>query len=161
VTFKAVLALSSLSVLMACGATETPLGLEDPAPIEDPIDDPVVTLIEGVVIASDTLDITPVLIADVSDPKFLVPYQWQNNLPSNLEPTAGKLLVFSLREITDPDADCGQSDFDASCASMVVIENTVEEPGLRPGRLAVDLGSGPTTFFMRGNFTLTLNPEPT
>ncbi len=65
-------------------------------------------------VASDEFDVTAVQIVDVNDPDLLVPRRRQSVIASDLEPTNGDLLVFSLREVSNADAECGLADFDTS-----------------------------------------------
>lgn len=111
----------------------------------------------GLVIASDTVDITPVPAATITDPNFLIATQFTGTLPTNLPPTTGKLLVLSVREL-DGAARCPTAIFVTECATMVVREQDGPVPGIRPGRLKVSV-PGPVTYYPWGNLTLVPEAE--
>ncbi len=111
----------------------------------------------GLVIASDTIDIAPVPVPTIGDPDFLVARQFTGVLPTDLPPTAGKLLVLSVREVLAA-LPCPSANFVTECATMVVLEQDGPVPGRRPGRLTVS-GPDPVTYYPWGNFVLVPEAE--
>lgn len=106
----------------------------------------------GTVIASGAFDITPVPLPTIDDPDFLMARRLEGNFAANLAPTAGKLLVLSLREVLDA-LECPTFVLITECATMVVLEQDGPEPGRRPGRLTVSLPD-PVTFYPSASFDL-------
>ena len=143
--------LTALVFHPACGGDPATVTME-----EEP--EPRPTLV-GTVIASGAFDITPVPIPSVVDPNFLIARRFEANLPASLEPTAGKLLVLSVREVRNALACPRLIFFITDCATMVVLEQDGPEPGRRPGRLTVSVPD-PVTFYPWGNFELIPRAEP-
>ena len=137
--------LTVLVVLAACGG--------DPVTVTTNAEkaEPKPALV-GTVIASGAFDITPVPVPTIGDPDFLIARRFEGNLSANLAPTAGKLLVLSVREVLDA-LECPTAIFITECATMVVLEQDGPEPGRRPGRLTVSLPD-PFTYYPWGSFEL-------
>ena len=126
---------TALAVLPACGSDPASVVEEEP-PEEEEQEEPRPTLV-GTVIASGAFDIVPVATADVTDPNFLIARSFEASLPFSLGPTAGKLLVLSVREVRNALACPPLVVFTTECGTMVVLEQDGPEPGRRPGRLTV------------------------
>ena len=133
--------------------------MEEQEQEEEVQDEPRPTLV-GIVIASGAFDIVPVAVADNTDPDFLIARSFEASLPLSLDPTAGKLLVLSVREVRNALKCPKLAFFIRDCATMVVLEQDGPEPGRRPGRLTVSL-SDPVTFYLWGNFELRPQAENT
>lgn len=142
--------LPALMVLGACG--------DDPVAVVIDDEEPRPTLV-GTVIASGAFDVTPVPIPTIGDPNFLIAHRFVGSLPANLDTTAGKLLVLSVREVLNA-LPCPTVIFITECATMVVLELDGPELGRRPGRLTVSMPD-PVTFYPWGDFELRPQAEPT
>jgi len=137
--------------LAACGSDPVELSEEPPDEPAPPVEEPAPPL-AGVVIATDTIDIAPVPVPTIGDPDFLIPRKFVGDLPLNLEPTTGKLLVLSVREVL-AGLPCPSRNFVTECGTMVVLEQDGPIPGRRPGRLTVS-GPDPVTYYPWSDFTL-------
>jgi hypothetical protein len=150
--------LTALAVLPAFGSDPASVVEEEP-PEEEEQEEPRPTLV-GTVIASGAYDIVPVATADVTDPNFLIARRFEASLPFNLGPSAGKLLVLSVREVRNALECSPEVVFTTECGTMVVLEQDGPEPGRRPGRLTVSVPE-PVTFYPWGDFVLRPLAEPT
>lgn len=100
--------LLSIAVLVllafGCGGGSDPTTVNTPPPMtDDPPPPPPPTNI----IAADSFDVIPVDAVVFSDPNFLVERAKLGTVPQGLVPSNGKLLVLSVRDLTDPDLICG------------------------------------------------------
>ena len=109
----------------------------------------------GTVIATDSVGVAFVNAFDVSNPNFLITHEFSGNLPDDVEPTAGRLLVLSLQDVSRPGWTCTGGTFSSDCALLEV----AEQMG-RPGRLSVVLTSGRRNFHIQSDFTLGDDPAP-
>jgi hypothetical protein len=132
---------TALVVLPACASDPAVVTVEEE-------EEPKPTLV-GTVIAMGAFDITPVSTPSVTDPNFLIARRFEGALPDSLSPTAGELLVLSVREVRNA----------LPCPTMVVLEQDGPEPGRRPGRLTVSVPN-PITFYPWGDFELRPQAEP-
>lgn len=143
-----------LLALQGCGGSAA-------APIVDiEEDEPEAPLLTGRVIASDAFEVIPVAGIDFSNPDFLIVREFDRVVPIAIGATTGKLLVFSVRDIGRPDAECEAAVFGSECASLVVLERAGTEPGTRPARLTVELESRRVTLFPTAEMTLEEVPPP-
>ena len=101
-----------------------------------------------------------VLAAD----SFLVPatttnftvdrYSSGGTLLADVGPTAGKLLVLSVRDISRPDIACTGGIGGSNCAIIVAL------PSRDEGFVSVQSESDRTNYFLHSSYRLELDPEP-
>ena len=100
------------------------------------------------------------------DPLLLAIYSTGGVISADVGPTAGRVLVFSLRDASRPDFVC--TDLTSSSAAtgptrshqrsdcaILVVEPTEDE-----GFVSVELSSGRVNYYLQSTFQLLLNPEP-
>ena len=143
-------------VLLAfgCGCGSDPTTVNTPPPIDD---DPPQPPLPTNIIAAESFDVIPVDARVFNDPFFLVEREKLGAVPQGLVPSNGKLLVLSVRDLTDPDLICGAGSWSPTCASMVVLEQEGVAPGRRPGRLELSTTGGRKTWYPQAD-TITLAP---
>ena len=149
---RPILSIAVLVVLaFGCGGGSDPTTVNTPSIDDDSALPPPPTNI----IAADSFDVIPVESVVFSDPNFLVERATLGVVPQGLVPSNGKLLVLSVRDLTDPDLICGPGSWSPTCASMVVLEREGAEPGRRPGRIELS-----TTVWYPQADTITLAEAP-
>ncbi len=141
-----------IALCLGCGNAATDVVDDVPAEEQPPP-------LTGTVIASGAFDIDPVSVTTITEPGFLIARRFEGNLPADLAPASGKLLVLSVREVRNA-LRCPTAGFITECATMVVLEQDGTEPGSRPGRLSF-LGSKPVTYYPWGDHTLMTEAEST
>ncbi len=150
--------LLSIAVLVllafGCGGGSDPTTVNTPPPMAD---DPPPTPTN--IIAADSFDVIPVDAVVFSDPNFLVAREKLGTVPQGLVPSNGKMLVLSVRDLTNPNLICGAGSWSPTCASMVVLEQEGVEPGRRPGRLELSTTRGRRTWYPQAD-TITLAEAP-
>lgn len=109
----------------------------------------------GTVIATDSVEVVFVNAFDVSNPNFLIIHEFSGDLPDDVGPTAGRLLVLSVQDVSRPGWTCTGGVFSSDCALLEVAERMG-----RPGRLSVVLASGRRDFHLQSDFTLGDDPAP-
>ena len=140
----------------ACGGGSDPTTVNPPPTIaDDPPPPPPPTNI----IAADSFDVIPAEAVVFDDPNFLVEREKLGAIPQGLVPSNGKMLVLSVRDLTDPDLICGAGSWSPTCASIVVLEQEGVEPGRRPGRLELSTTRGRRTWYPQAD-TITLAEAP-
>ncbi len=152
--------LLSIAVLVllafGCGGGSDPTTVNPPPPIaDDPPPPPPPTNI----IAADSFDVIPAVAVVFDDPNFLVEREKLGTIPQGLVPSNGKMLVLSVRDLTDPDLICGTGNWGPTCASMILIEQEGLEPGRLPGRLELNTTGGRKIWFPQAD-TITLAEAP-
>ena len=139
-------------VLLAfgCGGGSDPTAVDTSPPMDDSPPPPTN------IIAADSFQVIPV---EVRGPGFLVEFSKQGAMPQGLVPSDGKLLVFSVKDLNDPNLICGDGNWGSTCASMILIEQEGLEPGRLPGRLELSTTGGRKIWFPQAD-TLTLAEAP-
>ncbi len=107
----------------------------------------------GTVIATDSVGVVFVNAFDLSNPNFFITHEFSGDLPDDVEPTAGRLLVLSLQDVSRPGWTCTGGIFSSDCALLDVAEQRGS-----PGRLSVVLASGRRDFHIQSDFTLGDDP---
>jgi hypothetical protein len=144
------------SLVVGCGgSSELPM---EPEIVTTP-PPPVLT---GRVLAADTFTVPPTV-----DPLLLNQYSSGGVLPDDVGPTAGRIMVLSIRDASRPDFVCtlqtnasgaaktlARSHERSDCAVLVV------EPTTDEGFVSVQTASARTKHYLISNFQLLLNPEP-
>ena len=144
-------------VLLAfgCGGGSDPTAVDTSPPIDDDAAPPPTTNI----IAADSFQVLPVEVRVFGDPNFLREFWRRGVVPQGLVPSDGKLLVLSVKDLTDPDLICGTGNWGPTCASMILIEQEGLEPGRLAGRLELSATGGRKIWFPQAD-TLTLAEAP-
>ena len=120
-------------------------------------------ILSGRVLVADTFTVPP-----TEDPLLLNLYSSGGVIPRDVGPTAGQLLVFSIRDVSRPDFVCTQGSSSGSGASTAIARShersncaiLVVEPSREEGFVSVQLTSGRRNYYLRSSFQLLLNPEP-
>jgi len=81
-------------------------------------------------------------------------YSSGGTLPADVGPTAGKLLVLSVKDISRPDVECTGGIGGSNCAIIVALPTRDE------GFVSVQSASGRTNYFIHSSYRLELDPEP-
>jgi len=148
-----------LTVLVfGCGGGSDPTTVNTPSPQTDDTPPPPPPPPTNI-IAADSFDVIPAEAVVFSDPNFLVAREALGTVPAGLVSGAGKVLVLSVRDLTNPDLVCGGGSWSDACASMVVLEQEGIDPGRRPGRVELSLLSGRKTWYPQAD-TVTLAEAP-
>ena len=104
-------------------------------------------LLTGTVIAADSF------VVQAAENDFTIElYSNSGPLIPSIPPSAGRLLVLSLKDQSRPDIVCVGGVFDSNCALLVVMPNR--------GTLSVQLASGRQMWHLQSNFTLDEEAEP-
>ena len=82
-------------------------------------------------------------------------YTSGSTLPADIGPTAGKLLVLSVRDISRPDIECTGGIGGSNCAIIVALPTRDE------GFVSVQSESARTKYFIHSSYRLEIDPEPT
>ncbi|MCH7563828.1 MAG: hypothetical protein IH968_08390 [Gemmatimonadetes bacterium] len=157
---RAGLAILAVFVIGCGGDSEGPM--EPMEPMEPEIvTDPPPAVLTGRVLVANTFTVPP-----TDDPLLLAIYSSGGVIPADVGPTAGRLLVFSLRDASRPDFVC--TDLTSSSAAtgptrshqrsdcaILVVEPTEDE-----GFVSVESSSGRVNYYLQSTFQLLLNPEP-
>jgi hypothetical protein len=142
------------ALLIGCGSAEAPM---EPEIVTGPVP-PVLT---GRVLAADTFTILP-----TEDPLLLALYSTGGILPNEVGPTAGRVMVLSIRDASRPDFVCtlqgssgasstlARSHERSDCAILVA------EPTRDEGFVSVQSASARRNYYLQSNFQLLLDPEP-
>jgi hypothetical protein len=83
------------------------------------------------------------------------PYSSGGTLPADVGPTAGKLLVLSVRDISRPDIECTGGIGGSNCGIIVAL------PSRDEGFVSVQSESARRSFFLHSSYRLEPDPEPT
>ncbi len=143
-------------VLLAFGCG----GGSDPTTVDTPTtDDPALPPPSTNIIGVDSFHVDPVEVRVFGDPNFLMEWAKGGVVPQGLVPSDGKLLVLSVKDVTDPDLICGTGNWGPTCASMILIEQEGRDPGRLPGRLELNTSGGRKIWFPQAD-TLTLAEAP-
>lgn len=138
-----------------CGSSEMPM---EPEFVTTP-PPPVLT---GRVLASDTFTVPP-----QDDPMLLAQYSSGGVIPTDVGPTAGSLLVLSIRDVSRPDFVCTAQSTRSSAATSIALSHErsdcailVAEPIREEGYVSVQTDVARRDYFLQSNYQLLLDPEP-
>ena len=101
-----------------------------------------------------------VLLADsfavpTTDTNFQVqPFSSGGTLPQNIGPTAGQLLVLSMKDVSRPGLVCTGGIASSNCAILIAL------PSRDEGFVSVALASGRQSLYLQSTYRLELDPEP-
>jgi hypothetical protein len=131
-----------LIVAAGCGSSEMPM---EPPLVTAPAP-PVLT---GTVLAVDSF------FVPATQTNFTVDqYSSGGTLPPDVGPTAGKLLILSVRDISRPDIVCTGGIGGSNCAIIVALPTRDE------GFVSVQSESGRTPYFLHSTYRLEIDPDP-
>ncbi len=97
------------------------------------------------------------------EPGFHEQYRFVHELPTGLEPTAGRVLVLALRDVGRPDQTCDQDHPLSGCVT-VDWSDSGSRPKVPPGgvfdnSIRVELTSGTATFYLSQTDRLADEPD--
>ena len=107
-------------------------------------------VLSGRVLAADSFAVPATTVNFTVDP-----YSSGGTLPADVGPTAGKVLVLSVRDISRPDIVCTGGIGGSNCAIIVAL------PSRDEGFVSVQTESARTNYYLHSSYRLELNPEPT
>ena len=107
------------------------------------------TVLSGRVLAAGSFDVP------ATETNFRVDrYSGGGALPADVGPTAGQLLVLSVRDVSRPNIACTGGIGGSNCAIIVALPTRSE------GFVSVQTESARTNYYIHSSYRLELDPEP-